>query len=450
MPFTVAIIGRPNVGKSTLFNRLTGTRHALVDDTPGVTRDVREGEGSLGPLKFTVLDTAGLEQAEKGSLAARMTDFSLQALKRADVVLMVADARAGLTPMDRHFAQLARKSGRPVVLALNKAEGKLGAEAMAEAHQLGFGEAVPISAEHGEGLADLYEALAPFEPKEEEEELQGDEGEGGPLSIAIVGRPNAGKSTLVNRLLKEERLLTGPEAGITRDSIAVPFEYKGRELRLVDTAGVRKRVNVQEKLEKLSVADTLRSIQYAQVVVLVMDATNALEKQDMQIASLVEKEGRALVLAVNKWDLVPARDREEYLEAVDKRMEKMLAQMAGVPVVPVSAEDGKGLDKMMAAVFAMEKAWNVRVPTAQINRWLEDALATHAPPLIDGRRLKIRYMTQTKTRPPTFTLFANLSELPGHYERYLVGGLRETFNLQGVPLRIKLKKNKNPYDDKPE
>jgi GTP-binding protein len=449
MGFTVALIGRPNVGKSTLFNRLTGTRHALVHDTPGVTRDVREGEGSLGPLTFTVLDTAGLEEAEKGSLAARMTAFTMDALKRADVALMLADARAGVTAMDRHFAQLARKSGKPVVLALNKAEGRAGENALLEAHQLGFGDAIPISAEHGDGMADLYEALAPYADRESriadsEDELRTANDD--PLKIAIIGRPNAGKSTLVNTLLKEERVLTGPEAGITRDSIAVPFTYRGRELKLVDTAGMRRRANVQEKLEKLSVGDTLRSIQYAEIVVLVMDATNALEKQDLQIASLVEQEGRALVLAVNKWDLVSAKDQKMYLEAVDDRMEKTLAQIAGVPVVPISAESGKGLDKLMSAVFAIEKAWNLRVPTAQINRWLEDALATHAPPLMKGRRLKVRYMTQTKTRPPTFTLFANLSDIPDHYSRYLLTGLRETFGLHGVPLRFKVKKNKNPYE----
>lgn len=447
MTFTIAIIGRPNVGKSTLFNRLTGTRHALVDDVPGVTRDVREGEANLGPLSFRVLDTAGLDEVRDGSLSARMTELSLRALKEADAALMLVDARAGITPVDRHFADVVRKSGKPAVLVVNKAEGKAGAEAMAESYALGLGDPLPISAEHGEGMADLYEALLPMADRMEEVS-EAEQKEEGPIRMAIVGRPNAGKSTLINQLIGRERVLTGPEAGITRDSIAVPFEYRGQSLVLVDTAGMRKRTNVRGKLEKLSVADTLRSIRYAQVVVLVMDATLALEKQDLQIADLVEQEGRCLVLAVNKWDLVPKGKREQYLEVAEARMEETLAQLSGVPVVPVCAEKGEGLDTLMKEAFRLYEIWNRRITTGELNRWLEDALQRHQPPLVNGRRLKIRYITQAKTRPPSFMVFTNLSDIPAHYLRYLIGGMRDTFGLRGVPLRVKIRKNKNPYETK--
>lgn len=441
---TLAIIGRPNVGKSTLFNRLTGTPFALVDDTPGVTRDVREGKGNVGDIEFILLDTAGLEQAEEGTLSDRMTQASLRAVQEADAVLMMVDARAGITPMDRHFAGLVRKSGRPAILLVNKAEGKAGAEAMGEAYGLGLGEPVPISAAHGEGMGDLYEALSALPQPEAEEEAE--EIAGKPLNIAILGRPNVGKSTLINRLLGEERVLTGPEAGITRDAISVPFEWKGKKLLLVDTAGIRRRANVQEKLEKMSVGDSLRAIQYAEVAVLTLDATTALEKQDNHLAALVEKEGRAMVIALNKWDLV--ENKNVYLEAFRERMDEVLTQVKGIPVIPVSGTRGQGLDKLMQAIFETHKIWNTRIGTGELNRFLEAALSAHAPPLIDGRRLKIRYITQPKTRPPTFMLSCNLSEIPDHYSRYLVNSMRERFGLRGVPIRLKIKKSKNPYEGK--
>lgn len=448
---TFAILGRPNVGKSTLFNRLTGTPFALVDDTPGVTRDVREGKGRVSDLEFLLLDTAGLEEAETGTLAARMTEGSLRAMQQADAVLLVVDARAGVTPMDRHFAAIARKSSRPVILLLNKAEGKQGTVAMAEAYGLGLGEPVPISAAHGEGMADLYEALSLVIRDSQvviRDSRFADEERTAPLNIAILGRPNAGKSTLVNALFGDERVLTGPEAGITRDSIAVPFTYAGRDLLLVDTAGIRRKANVQAKLEKMSVTDSFRAIQYAEVAVLVLDATTALEKQDNLLAAMVEKEGRAMVVALNKWDLV--ENKTTYINAFHERMHDVLSMVKGVPVIPISAERKQGLDKLMKAVFDTHAIWNKRVGTGELNRFLEAALATHAPPLIEGRRLKIRYMTQAKSRPPTFVMSCNLPEIPDHYARYLVNGMRERFGLHGVPIRLKIKKSKNPYETKAE
>lgn len=458
MSFTVAIIGRPNVGKSTLFNRLTGTKHAIVDDTPGVTRDRREGAAHIADLHFRVFDTAGLEEAEENTLTDRMTKQTLNALKDADVVLMVMDGRAGVTPLDKQFALTARKSGKPVVLVVNKAEGKVAQAAMNEAYSLGFKELVPISAEHGEGMGELYSALAPFakDTGSVGEESFDDEEESDEdniflhknLQIAVVGRPNAGKSTLINTLLGEERVLTGPEAGITRDSIAVPFTYKDKNLTLVDTAGMRKKASIDTKLERLSVSDTLRSIQYAQVVVLVLDATQALEKQDNMIASLVEREGRAMVIALNKWDLV--KDKTAYMKEFELRLAEQLPQIRGVPMVPISAHNGKGVDRLIQSALDVLLVWAKRVPTGQLNRFLEAALEKHAPPLINGRRLKIRYMTQAKSRPPTFVLASNMddSEVPDHYLRYLINGLREAFGMHGVPIRIKVKKNKNPYEVK--
>lgn len=454
---TVAIFGRPNVGKSTLFNRLTGTRYALVDDQPGVTRDRREGMANIGPLNFRLFDTAGLEQAAAGTLAARMTRQSEIALEDADVALMIIDGRAGLTGEDKHFAGLARKSGKPVVLAVNKCEGGKGQETLAEAYSLGLGDPIAISAAHGEGLSDLYDALAPHAPEEPEvtaeeedefsEEIREEEIPAGPIQVAIIGRPNAGKSTLFNRLLGYERTLTGPEAGITRDSIAVDFTYANQTIKLIDTAGMRRRSNVIEKVEKLAVEDGRRSIQYAHVCILVLDAEFALEKQDLTLAAAVEKEGRAIVVALNKWDKV--ENKQQYLKDTYERLEDVMPQVKGVSVVPISAERGQHIEKLMDAVFAIYATWNKRIPTRTLNNWLEEALVRHSPPIMNGRRIRIRYVTQIKTRPPTFAIFASKADkLSDAYQRYLVGSLREVFDMPGVPIRIILKKSKNPFAEK--
>ncbi len=444
MTATVAIVGRPNVGKSTLFNRLTQRRLALVDDTPGVTRDWREGEARLGDLRFRVLDTAGLEAAERESLAARMSEQTERALGGADVVLFLIDARAGVTPVDRHFAARLRRRGLPTLLIANKTEGRAGAAGLIDAYELGLGEPIAISAEHGEGMAEVYEALRPLiEGSAAAEEAAQPEAPK-PLQLAVVGRPNVGKSTLVNRLLGEERLLTGPEAGITRDAIAVEWRWRGKPVRLVDTAGLRRKAKVEEKLEKLSVTDTLRAIRFAEVVVLVIDAEQMLERQDLAIARLVEEEGRALVLAVNKWDLVT--EKPKALEKLRDRLEVSLPQLQGVATVTLSAKTGRGLEKLMPSVFAAHEAWNRRIATPALNRWLEAAQARHPPPLVSGRRLKLRYMTQANIRPPTFALFASKpGDLPESYRGYLVKRLREDFDLPGVPIRMMLRKGKNPY-----
>src|SRR5690348_9360250 len=388
MSFAVAILGRPNVGKSTLFNRLVGRRLALVDDTPGVTRDRREGEGRIADLSFRVMDTAGLEEAAPASLTGRMQAQTERALSDADVALLVIDAREGVTGADRHFADWLRRSGKPVVLLANKAEGRAGLPAIGEAYRLGLGDPVPVSAEHGEGLAELYERLAPFSRSGEIEPV----GSGRPLQLAIVGRPNVGKSTLVNRLIGEDRLLTGPEAGITRDSIAVDWIWRGRPLRLVDTAGLRRKPRVEGKLEQLSVGDALRSIRFAETVILVVDALQGLERQDLTIARLVEDEGRALVLALNKWDAV--EEAAALLKHVRERVSVTLPQLQGVAVVPVSALTGFGLDALMKAVSAAGEVWNRRVATPDLNRWLEGVQQRHPPPLVAGRRLRLRYITQ--------------------------------------------------------
>lgn len=450
MNFTVAIVGRPNVGKSTLFNRLTGKRHALVDDRPGVTRDRREGAASLGGMAFTVVDTAGLEDAKEGSLAARMTEQSTQAILDADVALLVMDGRAGVTPLDEHFAKLLRKLPTPVILVVNKAEGGKAQTSIAEAHRLGLGEPVAISAEHGEGLGELYDVLAPYggEDSEEEEtlEISEENAEPPPLQLAIVGRPNVGKSTLLNTILGAQRVLTGPEAGITRDAIMVDHVFKGKPIKLVDTAGMRKKSNVIEKVEKLAVADSLRTIQYAHVVVLVVDANQPLEKQENTIAALVEQEGRAMVLAVNKWDTVA--DKSAYLKAIEQRLATVLPQVKGVPMVPISAIDGDNIGKLLDTCFKVYAQWNRTFSTGELNRWLESAMEKHMPPLVSGRRIKIRYMTQKTSRPPTFILFSNTSDIPEFYLRYLVNDMRESFRLPGVPIRIMIRKNKNPYAEK--
>lgn len=442
MSFTVVIAGRPNVGKSTLFNRLTGKQHALVDDMPGVTRDWREGDASLGGMEFTLIDTAGLEDAPEGSLAARMTGQTERAILEADVTLLVVDGRVGITPIDKHFATLLRKKKTKVILVANKAEGGKASAAISESYSLGFGEAVAISAAHGEGLSELYDALAPF-AKKSDEEAEAGEDINTPLQIAIVGRPNVGKSTLVNKILGEDRVLTGPEAGITRDAIAVDFEFDGKPIKLIDTAGMRRKSNVIEKVEKLAVADSLRSVQYAHVVILVIDAQAPMEKQENNIAALVEQEGRALVVAINKWDTVT--DKPAYLKAINEILEKTLPQLKDVAVVPISAETGFQIPKLLKTCFKMYELWNKEIGTGALNRWLESALEIHAPPLVKSRRIKIRYMTQKSARPPSFILFSNTSDIPDSYIRYLTNSMREAFALPSVPIRMKIKKNNNPY-----
>ncbi len=442
------IVGRPNVGKSTLFNRLVGKKLALVDDRPGVTRDRREGDARLGDLDFTITDTAGLEESARESLTGRMREQTEAAIAGADVILFVVDARAGLLPDDRPFAELCRRSGKPVVLVANKAEGRVSQSGFLEAYELGLGEPVAISAEHGEGMADLYDALAPYLRVEDEdgEPSDSDDSEK-PLRIAVVGRPNAGKSTLLNAMVGEDRLLVGPEAGITRDSISLDWEWRGRKVKLFDTAGMRKRARIEDKLEKLSVADGLRAVKFAEVVIVLLDATIPFEKQDLTIVDLIEREGRALVIGLNKWDLVA--DRSGLLQTLREEAARLLPQVRGVPIVPVSGLAGTGLDRLMEAVMGAEHVWSRRVPTATINRWLEETLSSHPPPAVSGRRIKIRYMTQVKARPPHFALFGNqLDELPRSYTRYLVNGLREAFDLPGVPIRLSLRGGKNPFDKK--
>jgi GTP-binding protein len=444
MNFTVAIIGRPNVGKSTLFNRLVGRPFALVDDLPGVTRDRREGEGHIADLAFRLIDTAGLEEAPPDTLAGRMRVQTERSLDLADVALLVIDARAGVTLEDRHFARWLRRAGRPVVVVANKAERREALSELGEAYALGLGDPVAVSAQHGEGLAELYERLLPFAPTAEAEEPAAEEAQDKPLQLAIVGRPNVGKSTLVNRLVGEERVLTGPEPGITRDAIAVDWRWHDRAIRLFDTAGMRRRARIEERLEQLSVADTRRAVRYAETVVLVVDAAQALERQDLTIANLVAEEGRALVLAVNKWDLV--HDRRGTLARLRERLDEVLPQLRGVALVPVSGLTGSGLDAVMGAVVAADAVWNRRVPTAALNRWLGMTQERHPPPLAAGRRLRLRYITQVNTRPPTFALFASQpGELPESYRRYLVNELRAAFELPGTPIRLMLRKGENPY-----
>lgn len=458
MSFTLAIIGRPNVGKSTLFNRLVGKRLALVDDRPGVTRDRREGEGRLGHLRFTLIDTAGLEDITDSSMEGRMRAQTQAAIEEADVCLFLIDARAGVTPMDEYFAGELRKTGKPVVLAANKCEGNAGQAGLLESYRLGLDTPISISAEHGEGMSDLFddivektEFLGADENNQTEDDIIEDEdselSENRPLRMAVVGRPNAGKSTLINTLIGEDRLLTGPEAGLTRDSIAVSYAWDGQPIRLFDTAGLRRKAKIVEKLEKLSVADTLRAIQFSEVVVLLVDATQPFEKQDIQIADLVEREGRALVIAVNKWDLV--KNKSEMRAELEAKLDNDLPQLRGVPLIFISAENGKGLKLLMNSVFDIYAAWNKRITTAQLNKWLKMAVDTHNPPASKGRRIKLRYMTQSKTRPPTFVVFCSKPEnLPAAYRRYLVHGLREKFGLEGTPIRLMLRKGDNPYDNK--
>ncbi|MFQ3665463.1 MAG: ribosome biogenesis GTPase Der [Sphingomonadaceae bacterium] len=442
----VVILGRPNVGKSTLFNRLVGKRLALVDDQPGVTRDRREGDATLFDLAFTIVDTAGLEEAEAESLAGRMRAQTEAALAGAAAALFVIDARAGLTEGDRHFARWLREEAQaPVVLVANKAEGRAAEAGLLEAFELGLGEPVALSAEHGEGLADLFAALAPLLPAPDQEEPDAQEEGERPLELAIVGRPNAGKSTLINRLLGEGRLLTGPEAGITRDSIRIPWEWQGRAVNLIDTAGQRRRTKVTDKLEKLAVADASRAVDFAEVVVLLLDATRGLEAQDLRIADRVLEEGRALLVALSKWDV--AEDQSRLFQGVRKALDEGLAQVKGVPLLTVSGMTGKGLDTLVKAAFEQRERWSRRVPTARLNRWFEEAIAKNPPPAPGGRRIRLRYITQARTRPPTFAVFGNrLDSLPTSYERYLVNSLRDALDLAGIPIRLNLRSPKNPYD----
>ncbi|MGJ4938960.1 ribosome biogenesis GTPase Der [Bradyrhizobium sp. HKCCYLS1011] len=449
--FTIAIIGRPNVGKSTLFNRLVGQKLALVDDLPGVTRDRREGEARLGDLAFTVIDTAGLDEGVKGSLTARMQEQTETAIKLADALFFVIDARVGLTPTDRAFADFARRANKPVLLLANKSEGKHGELGAMESYALGLGDPIQISAEHGEGMGELYDAvseLVPAEPDDADEREETDEERAGrPIRVAIVGRPNAGKSTLINHLLGEERLLTSPEAGTTRDSIAVEIDWKGRGFRLFDTAGLRRRSRIEEKLEKLSVADALRAVRFAEVVVLMMDAQNRFEEQDLRIADLIEREGRALVIAVNKWDLMDGKPGQ--ISALRSDADHWLPQVSGVPIVAVSGLMGEGIDRLMEAIVKAYAVWNKRVPTSALNRWFEQAIAANPPPAVSGRRLKLNYITQTKARPPSFVLFCSRADaIPQSYLRYLTNSLRETFELPGTPVRITLREKANPFAHK--
>jgi GTP-binding protein len=452
MSFTVAIVGRPNVGKSTLFNRLVGKRLALVDDLPGVTRDRREGRARLGDLAFNVIDTAGLAEAAPESLAGRMQEQTEAAIASADAVLFVVDARTGTTPTDRAFADLVRRSGKPAILVANKSEGRSAQAGVFEAYELGLGEPVAISAEHGEGLADLYAALRATLPdatagEPERREVVEPAAAQRPIHIAVVGRPNRGKSTLINRLLGEDRLLTGPEAGITRDAIAVDMTWADRRFRIHDTAGLRRRARIEEKLEKLSVADALNAVRFAEVVVLLIDAQQPFEEQDLRIADLIEREGRALVIGMNKWDLVERQTGA--IKRLREETDHWLPQIKGVPVVAVSGLTGEGLDRLMRAVVDAHDVWNRRVGTSALNRWLAEVVVSHPPPAVAGRRIRLDYITQPKARPPSFVLFTSRAEaVPDAYRRYLVNSMRETFNLPGTPIRLTLREKKNPYGKK--
>ncbi|MEL6103770.1 MAG: ribosome biogenesis GTPase Der [Pseudomonadota bacterium] len=458
MTFTLAIVGRPNVGKSTLFNRLVGKRLALVDDQPGVTRDLREGAARLADLRFTVIDTAGLEEATDQSLQGRMRRLTERAVDMADVCLFMIDARAGVTPTDEVLAEILRKRADRVLLAANKAEGSAADAGLIEAYSLGLGEPIRLSAEHGEGLTDLYAALQPLADQfadrthEAETDVDVEDGEiegptrSKPMQVAVVGRPNAGKSTLINRIIGEDRLLTGPEAGITRDAISLQVDWDGTPMRIFDTAGMRKKAKVQEKLEKLSVSDGLRAVKFAEVVVVLLDAAIPFEQQDLRIADLAEREGRAVVVAVNKWDLED--EKQAKLRDLIEAFDRLLPQLRGAPLVTVSAKTGRGLDRLHEAIIRAHDVWNRRVPTAALNRWLGDMIEAHPPPAPQGKRIKLRYMTQAKTRPPGFVVMcSHPDKMPDSYARYLINGLRDDFDMPGTPIRLTMRgqSDANPY-----